>query len=121
MNIIEQAKQLGEAILATPEYKSYQVAKVGMENNEEAGKLLETLQERRQALHEVRLAGGDVKEEADKLWSHQRQMLENKAISEYLDKKRDVEKLLADVNEVIAQATGMETGRPAGGCGGSCG
>jgi cell fate (sporulation/competence/biofilm development) regulator YlbF (YheA/YmcA/DUF963 family) len=121
VNIIEQAKQLGEAILATPEYKSFQAAKAEMENDVEAGKLLDTLQERRQALHEVRLAGGDVKEEADKLWSHQRQMLENKAISEYLDRKRDVEKLLADVNNVLAQAAGMEAGRPAGGCGGSCG
>lgn len=121
MNILEQAKQLGEAILATPEYKSFQAAKMEMENNEEAGKLLEVLQERRQALHEVRQAGGDIREQADKLWSHQSKMLENKLISEYLDKKRDVEKLLADVNTEIAQATGMETGRGQSGCGGSCG
>jgi cell fate (sporulation/competence/biofilm development) regulator YlbF (YheA/YmcA/DUF963 family) len=120
VNIIEQAKQLGEAILASPEYKGFQAAKEAMESNEEAGKMLDRLQEKRQALHEVRLAGGDVKEQANELWAHQQQMLENKLISDYLDKKREVDKLLADVNEAIAQATGMETGRPAGGCGGSC-
>jgi len=120
VNIIEQARQLGEAILASPEHKSYQAAKEAMENNEEAGKLLDTLQERRQALHEVHQAGGNVREQADKLRAHQQQMLENKAISEFLDRKRDVEKMLADVNETIARATGMETGRPPGGCGGGC-
>ncbi len=120
MKILEQARELGEAILDSPEYKSYQTAREAMESNEEAGKLLDTLQERRQALHEVRLAGGDVREQAEKLWAHQQQMLENKVISDYLEKKREVEKMLDAVNEAIAKATGMETGRPPGGCGGSC-
>lgn len=120
MSIIEQARQLGEAILASSEYKSFQAAKEAMESNEEAGKMLDLLQERRQALHEARLAGGDVREQANELWAHQQQMLENKFIGEYLERKREVDNLLAAVNEAIAQATGMETGRPAGGCGGSC-
>lgn len=119
-DIIKQARQLGEAILASPEHKSFLAAKEAMESNEEANKLLDVLQERRQALHEARLAGGNYQEQADKLWAHQQQMLENKLIGDYLDKKREVEKLLAAVNEAIAEATGMETGRRQGGCGGSC-
>jgi len=121
MDIMEQAKQLGQTILTSPEHKSFLAVRERMESNEEARNLLDGLQAKRQALHEAHLAGGDVKERAQEFQAHQMKMLENKEIAAYLEAKKRVDELLASVNEAIAQATGMETGRKQGGCGGGCG
>jgi len=121
MDIMEQAQQLGQAILVSPEHKNFQAAKEAMENSEEASKLLNELQAKRQSLHESHMSGGDVQERAQEFQAHQMKMLENKEIAAYLEAKSKVDELLAAVNRAIAHVTGMETGRKQGGCGGNCG
>lgn len=128
MNPLEMAEQLGEAILASEQYKKYAGAKEVMDNSEEANKLVEIFQDSQQALRDSQLTGRKVaQEEIDELRAHQRKMLENPEISSYLEAKKDVDTLLSAVNDTISRVTGMESGKHghghvhgAGGCGGGC-
>jgi len=121
MNPIELAEQLGEAILASEEYKEYELAKDAMENNETAYQLVETFQDRQQALRDSQLMGRKVtQEQIDELREHQRKMMENPEINAYLSAKRKVDNLLAAVNSTIAAVTGMSGGGGGGGCSGGC-
>jgi cell fate (sporulation/competence/biofilm development) regulator YlbF (YheA/YmcA/DUF963 family) len=121
MNPLELAEQLGEAILASQEYRELEQAREAMENDEEARKLVEMFQDRQQALRDAQMMGRKIsREQIDELRAHQRKMLENKEIDTYLEAKKKVDQLLSAVNETIARVTGMETGRGQGGCGGGC-
>lgn len=126
MNPLELAEQLGEAILASEEYREYTRAKEAMDASDEAINLVEKFQGRQQALRDSQMMGRKVtQEQIDELRTHQRTMLENKEISTYLDARKKVEALLAAVNETISRVTGMEAGHGhghghGGGCSGGC-
>lgn len=122
MNPLELAEQLGEAILASEEYREYTRAKEAMDASDEAISLVEEFQGRQQALRDSQMMGRKTtQEQIDELRTHQRAMLENKEISTYLDARKKVEALLAAVNETISRVTGMEAGHGHGhGHGGCC-
>jgi cell fate (sporulation/competence/biofilm development) regulator YlbF (YheA/YmcA/DUF963 family) len=123
MNPLELAEQLGEAILASAEYKHYEESKKNMDESDEALDLVEKFQGRQQALRDSQMMGKKIsQEQIDELRTHQRLMLENAEISTYLDARKKVEALLAAVNETISRVTGMEAGHShgGGGCGGGC-
>ena len=125
MNPLILAEDLAEAILASEQYREFARVKEAMDANEKASDLLEKFQEQQQALRDSKLLGRKIaQEQMDELATHQRQMLDNSEINAYLAAKKNLEDLLAAVNETIARITGMETGRGhghgGGGCGGGC-
>ena len=130
MKPMEMAEQLGEAILASDEYKAYELAKKAMDESEEALTLVENFQGKQEALRETQMLGKKIsQEQIEELRTHQRLMLDNTEIGTYLDARKKVDALLAAVNETISRVTGMETGSGhshgshggGGGCGGGCG
>jgi len=125
MNPLILAEDLAEAILASGQYREFARVKEAMDANEKASDLLKKFQEQQQALRDSKLLGRKIaQEQMDELATHQRQMLDNSEINAYLAAKKNLEDLLAAVNETIARITGMETGRGhghgGGGCGGGC-
>lgn len=125
MNPLALAEDLAEAILASEQYGEFARFKEAMDASEKASDLLEKFQEQQQALRDSKLLGRKIAEEqTEELAAHQRQMLDNPEINAYLAAKKNLEDLLAAVNETIARITGMETGRGhghgGGGCGGGC-
>ena len=125
MNPLVMAEDLAEAILASEQYGEFARFKEAMDASEKASDLLEKFQEQQQALRDSKLIGRKIPEEQmEELAAHQRQMLDNPEINAYLAAKKNLEDLLAAVNETIARITGMETGRGhghgGGGCGGGC-
>lgn len=125
MNPLELAEQLGEAILASDEYKEFVRAKETMDASEEALNLVDTFQGQQQALRDSQMMGRKItQEQMDELRSHQRQMVENAEIGAYLEARKKVDALLAAVNETISRVTGMEAGHKhshgGGGCSGGC-
>ena len=127
MNPLILAEDLAEAILASEQYREFARVKEAMDANEKASDLLEKFQEQQQALRDSKLLGRKIaQEQMDELATHQQQMLDNSEINAYLAAKKNLEDLLAAVNETIARITGMETGRGhghghgGGGCGGGC-
>jgi cell fate (sporulation/competence/biofilm development) regulator YlbF (YheA/YmcA/DUF963 family) len=127
MKPMEMAEQLGEAILASDEYKAYELAKKAMDESEEALGLVENFQGRQEALRETQMVGKKIsQEQIEELRTHQRHMLDNAEISGYLEARKKVDALLAAVNETISRVTGMEAGHGhahsgGGGCGDGCG
>lgn len=126
MNPLELAEQLAEAILASAEQKNFVQAKDAMEESDVAQDLVQSFQNKQQALRDTQLGGKKVEQEQiDELRAHQREMMENPEIKAYLEAKKQVDDLLAAVNQTIASVTGMETGggghsHGGGGCSGGC-
>jgi|GEM_PF-744452 len=122
MNPLLLAKDLANSILASEQYREFARVKEEMEASEKAGSLLKKFREQQQALSDSKLQGNKITEEQmDELAIHQQEMLANPEISAYFAAKKNLEELLAAVNETIARITGMETGRAHGHGGGGCG
>ena len=123
MNPLELAEQLGKAIIESAAYRIFKDCKTAMENCDEAIELMINFQNNQQDLTENQQAGMMITQERiEELRQQQQIMLENPAISTYLAARKDVDALLASVNDTIARITGMETGGgcSSGGCGGCC-
>jgi cell fate (sporulation/competence/biofilm development) regulator YlbF (YheA/YmcA/DUF963 family) len=122
MDPFKIAEELGEAILASEEYKDFETAKAAMDNNDEAISLVESFQDHQQLLRDGQLTGKKItQEQIAELHAYQRKMMENKEISTYLEAKKKVDNLLAAVHQVVNQVTGLDSGHShGGGCGGGC-
>lgn len=122
MNPLRLAENLAEAILASEQYREFARVKEAMDASEEASNLIEKFHEQQHALRDNKQQGNKITEEQmAELALHQRQMLDNPEIKAYFAAKKNIEELLAAVNETIARITGMETGRGNGHGGGGCG
>ncbi|MBS3886379.1 MAG: YlbF family regulator [Dethiobacter sp.] len=122
MNPLRLAENLAEAILASEQYREFARVKEAMDASEEASNLIENFHEQQHVLRDNKQQGNKITEEQmAELALHQRQMLDNPEINAYFAAKKNVEELLAAVNETIARITGMETGRGNGHGGGGCG
>lgn len=122
MNPFKIAEELGEAILASEEYKDFETSKAAMDNNDEAISLVESFQDQQQLLRDGQLTGKKItQEQIAELHAYQRKMMENKKISTYLEAKKKVDNLLAAVHQVVNQVTGLDSGHShGGGCSGGC-
>lgn len=122
MNPLTLAEELAEAIKASEQYKEFARVKEAMDVSEKALALIEKFQEKQKDLRDSKLQGNKItQEQVAELTEQQKQMLENPEIDAYLAAKKNVEILLAAVNETISRVTGMEAGRGHGHGGSSCG
>ncbi|MBT9166820.1 MAG: hypothetical protein DDT19_00144 [Syntrophomonadaceae bacterium] len=122
MNPLLLAKDLAKAILASEQYREFDRVKEAMDASEEASNFFKKLHELEQVLRESKLQGNNIMgEQLAELAIHQRQMLANFEINTYFTAKKNLDELLATINETISDITGMETGRGHGHGGGGCG
>ncbi|MBS4007598.1 MAG: YlbF family regulator [Clostridium sp.] len=121
MDPLRLAEDLAESILASEQYREYVRVKEAMDASEEASNLLKEFSEQQHALRDIKQHGKTAEEQMEILAAHQRQMLDNSEIKAYFAAKKNLEELLAAINETIARITGMETGRAHGHGGGGCG
>ncbi len=121
VNPMELAEKLGEAILKSEEYKNFDLSQEKMNNDDEAFKLVESFQDLQQSLRDAQMTGRKItQEQINELRTHQKQMMENGFIKDYLEAKRDLDGLMSSVQETISRVVGLA---PAGGgssCGGGC-
>ncbi len=117
---MELAEKLGEAILKSEEYKNFDLSQEKMNNDDEAFKLVESFQDLQQSLRDAQLTGRKItQEQINELRTHQKQMMENSFIKDYLEAKRDLDSLMSSVQETISRVVGL-TPAGGGGCGGGC-
>ena len=115
---MDLAEKLGEAILASDEYRYYDSAQEKMNDNEEATNLVDKFQEMQQSLRDAQMMGRKItQEQITELRTHQTQMMQNTHIKAYLESKRDLDSLMSAVHDTIGRVVGIA---PAGGGGGGC-
>jgi cell fate (sporulation/competence/biofilm development) regulator YlbF (YheA/YmcA/DUF963 family) len=120
---LDLAEKLGEAILASDEYKAYDSAQEKMNNDEEATNLVDQFQEMQQSLRDAQMMGRKItQEQISELRKHQTQMIQNTYIQTYLESKRELDSLMSSVNDTIGRVVGLTPagGGGGGGCGGGC-
>lgn len=121
MEIFDKARELGEAIVTSNEYKTLKLAEAKQEQDEEAMKLLQEYGALRKTLGEE-VAKGDVgKERMEEIRSAVEEAYEkvttNDTIVEYLNAQSAFQAIIDQMNTIISYHI---TGQLPGGCGGSC-
>lgn len=121
MEIFDKARELGEAIVSSDEYKALKLAEARQEQDEEAMKLLQEYSALRRELSEE-INKGDVSEERlseirDAVSAAYEKTVENDIIADYINAQRTFQAILDQMNTIISYHV---TGQLPGGCGGSC-
>lgn len=119
--IFEKARELGEAILESKEYKELKAAELAQEESEEALSLIKDYNEVRTRLGQE-IQKGDVSEERiaeirEELEEAYGKMTTNDLITNYINAQRTFQAVIDQMNNILAFHI---TGKMPGGCSGSC-
>ncbi len=119
--ILTKARELGQAIVDSEEYKALKAAEEKQEKDEEAMALLVEYNNVRKALAEE-INGGEVSDERmaairAELEESYEKVMSHPAISEYYEAQRRFESIVGQMNSIL---TYFMTGEISGGCSGNC-
>ena len=119
--IFEKARELGEAIIESKEYKELKEAELKQENDEEALALLKEYSEVRTRLG-AEIQKGDVSEERiaeirEELEEAYSKMTTNDTITAYINAQRTFQAVIDQMNNILSFHI---TGQLPGGCSGNC-
>lgn len=120
--ILTKARELGEAIVNSPEFQALKDAEEAQENDSGAMALLKAYNDERKALAEE-ISKGDVSDERmneirEQLESRFEEVMSNPIVSAYSEAQQKFE---AIVNQMNAILTYYMTGSLTASCGGNCG
>ncbi len=123
MDVTEQAKILGQALIDSEEFKAYAEAEAKYNADEEAQKLTKEYDKNCEIhyneLKQEGLSPSEMVKIRRKITEEYTKVASHPVIKDYLEKKKAAEKLLANVNNIIKfYVTGEE--QTEGGCTGSC-
>ena len=119
--IFEKARELGEAIIESKEYKELKAAELAQENDEEAMALLKEYSEVRSRLAEE-IQKGDVSEERiaeirEELEEAYQKMTTNDLITAYINAQRTFQAVIDQMNNILSfHITGQLPGGVSGNC-----
>ena len=119
--IFEKARELGQAIIESNEYKELKACEQAQENDEEALALLKEYSEVRSNLA-AEIQKGDVSEERiaqirEELEEAYSKMTTNDTITAYINAQRTFQSIIDQMNNIISFHI---TGKMPGGCSGNC-
>lgn len=119
--IFEKARELGEAIIDSAEYKELKKAELEQENDEEAMALLKEYSELRTSLAQE-IQKGDVTEEEmasirERLEEAYEKVTTNDHITAYINAQRTFQAIIDQMNNILSFHI---TGKMPGGCSGNC-
>ena len=121
MEIFDKARELGEAIVNSNEYKTLKLAEAKQEQDEEAMKLLKEYSDVRRTLGEEINKGDVSKERMEEIRAAVEEAYEkvttNDIIVEYLNAQSAFQAIIDQMNTIISYHI---TGQLPGGCSGSC-
>lgn len=119
--ILTKARELGQAIVDSEEYKNLKAAEEKQEKSEEAMALLVEYNNVRKRLAEEINASevsdermSEIREELEKCYE---KVMSNPDISEYYEAQRRFESIVSQMNSIL---TYFMTGEISGGCSGNC-
>lgn len=111
MSIIEKAKELGQELIDSAEYKELKKKESALYDDEDATSLLEDYENTNKQLQMARSNGQEINEKQQKkLQSLQMKMEQNDAIKSYIESQQEFNKIMNSVNKII---NGFITGQEA--------
>ncbi len=117
MDYQDISRQLGDALLKTPQYERLQAAKRDLEQDVPAQILLQAMEEMKEEMMERRENGeGLAREFLDKARQLNERMAENGALKDYNQALESFKEILTAVNDTLAKKTGVPLAQGCGGC-----
>jgi cell fate (sporulation/competence/biofilm development) regulator YlbF (YheA/YmcA/DUF963 family) len=102
MSVIEKAKELGQELVESEEYKELKKKESALYDNEEATSLLEQYENINKQLQMARANGQEVNDEQQKkMQSLQMKMENNPAIKSYIESQKKFNEVMNSVNKII--------------------
>lgn len=109
MSILEKARELGEEIATSVELEEMKEAEMAMMNDPEASLLVREFNEKQRAFMNLKMNGTDL---TDKQMGEARELedrvMENPLIVDFFRKQQSFEKIIEEINEIIASAIAGE-------------
>lgn len=121
MEIFDKARELGEAIVNSNEYKALKLAEAKQEQDEEAMALLQEYSKVRHELGEE-VSKGDVSEERmneirEAVEAAYEKVTSNELIADFINAQSTFQAIIDQMNAILSYHI---TGQMPGGCSGSC-
>lgn len=102
MSVIEKAKELGQELVESEEYKELKKKESALYDDEEATSLLEEYENTNKQLQMARANGQEVSEKQQKqLQSIQMKMEQNPTIKSYIESQKKFNEVMNSVNKII--------------------
>lgn len=102
MSVIEKAKELGQELVESEEYKELKKKESALYDDEEATSLLEEYENTNKQLQMARANGQEVSEKQQKqLQSIQMKMEQNPSIKSYIESQKKFNEVMNSVNKII--------------------
>src|SRR6056297_674211 len=102
MSVIEKAKELGQELIDSAEYKELKEKESALYDDEDATSLLEDFEQLNKQLQMARANGQEVSEsQQKKLQSLQMKMEQNPSIKSYIESQKKFNEVMNSVNKII--------------------
>ncbi len=105
MSIIQKAKELGEAIASSEELKKMKDAEIAMMNDPEASMLVNEFNKKQRFYMDMKNRGEELtKEQLAEVKIIENKILDNELIVDFFRKQQNFEKILEEINDIIAKS-----------------
>lgn len=112
----ELARQLGEAITETPEYRAFEDAKEAVESSEEVQARIEEFEDLRQEFMLARQTGDATQEDVQEVKEAQQRLHDHPVMAEYLDAQDELEAKFEALNDAISEPLAVDFVGESGAC-----
>lgn len=114
MSILEKARELGEEIATSVELEEMKKAEMAMINDPEANSLVNEFNQKQRRFMDLKAGGVKLSpEEISEVEDLEKRVLDNLLIVDFFRKQQEFEKIIEQINEIIAEAiTGQSPGCP---------
>lgn len=109
MNVLELAKQLGNALAESPEYRKYQAAQAELDAHEAAKVMVRDFRKKQLELERKRLSGAQLLEPLEEELRRLSEVVGlNPYVREYLMAEYEFSQLMVKIQTILGEAIGLE-------------
>jgi len=122
ITVLEKAKELGDQLAVCEELNEMKNAQLAVMQDPEAKAIVDEFQEKQQEFFRIQQQGQELTEsQKDKIKELEQKMSDNPLIAEFIRKQQKFEKLLEEINNIIAQSISGQHTSCSDSCCSSCG
>lgn len=112
----ELARQLGEAITETPEYRAFEETKEAVETSEEVQQRISDFEDLRQEFMLARQTGDATQEDLQRVQDAQERLHDHPLMADYLEAQDDLEAKFEFLNDRISEPLAVDFVGESGAC-----
>lgn len=121
-SVLEKARELGDLLAVSKELSDMKNAQLAVMQDPEAKAIVDEFQEKQQEFFRIQQMGQELSDsQKDKIRELEQKMTDNRIIAEYIGTQQKFEKLLEEINNIIAQSISGQHSSCGEFCCSSCG